>query len=376
MKKLRSIEEMDNLYGMRVLIRASLDIPLEVSVKGKDPYRVVRALPTIMHLVDKGARVIILTHMGRDPKNTNEPLVPFLEKYIPLKYVESLVTEEAFGAAVHMKEGSAVLLGNLRSHPGEESNDPEFAKTLASYADFYVNDAFAVSHREHASIVGIPKFLPSFIGMTFEDEYRELSKMLNPKSPSLFILGGAKFETKEPLIDEYSKNYSHVFIGGAIANDFLKGKGYPVGDSLLSPVDMSANPLLERENILLPIDVVVLGDDGKRELLVEHVRPTDKILDVGPRTIEMLAPYVERAETILWNGPLGNYEAGFDDATRACAELVAKSSAFSTAGGGDTVTAIEAGNLEDSFGFVSTAGGAMLDFLEHKTLPGIEVLER
>jgi phosphoglycerate kinase len=376
MKRLRSIEEIDNLYGMRVIVRASLDVTFESTPDGKVPYRVHRAIPTIMHLIDKGARVILLTHMGRDPKNSTDVLLPHLQKYLPIKQTDALVGEEALGAVMHMKEGTACLLGNLRSHPGEEKNDPEFAKELASYGDFYVNDAFAVSHREHASIVGIPKYLPSFMGILFEEEERELKKMFTPKSPSLFILGGAKFETKEPLIDEYSNNYTNVFVGGALANDFLKAKGYPVGDSLLSHVSLKGNPLLDRENILLPIDVVVLGSDGKRELLIEHVGPNDKILDVGPRTMEMLAPYIERAETILWNGPLGNYEAGFDDATRLCAELIAKSEAFSIVGGGDTVTAVESGKYEESFGFVSTAGGAMLHYLEHKTLPGITALLR
>ena len=154
-------------------------------------------------------------------------------------------------------------------------------------------------------------------------------------------------------------------MGGALANDFLKAKGYPVGDSLLSQVSLKGNPLLDRDNILLPIDVVVLGNEGKRELLIEHVGPNDKILDVGPRTMEMLAPYIERAETILWNGPLGNYEAGFDDATRLCSELIAKSEAFSIVGGGDTVTAVESGKYEESFGFVSTASGEMIHYLEH-----------
>lgn len=376
MKRLRSIEEIDNLFGMRVIVRASLDVSLESGSKKKDAYRVLRALPTIQHLIEKGARVVLLTHVGRDPQNSTAPLLPILEKYIPVTQTDALVGEEAYGAVAHMKEGSAILLGNLRSNPGEVANDAEFAKELASYGDFYVNDAFAVSHRAHASIVGIPKYLPSFMGLLFEDEYRELSKMFTPKSPSLFILGGAKFETKEPLIDEYSNNYSHVFIGGAIANDFLKGKGYPVGDSLLSPVELKNNPLLERENIILPVDVVVGGDGGKREVLIEHVKGDDIILDVGPRTIELLSPYIERAETILWNGPLGNYEAGFDGATHSCAELIAKSNALSIVGGGDTVTAIETLGLEDSFGFISTSGGAMLEFLEHKTLPGIESLKR
>lgn len=370
---LRSIEDISDIYGMRILLRTSLDVPMDHGAP-TDHFRVRRAIPTIEYLLKKGARVILLTHVGRDPKNSTLPLLPVLQKYIPVRHVNGVVGELVYGSVAHMKEGTALLLENLRSFKEEEENDLGFAQTLASYADFYVNDAFAVSHREHASIVGIPKFLPSFAGITFMEEYRELSKAFTPEAPSLFILGGAKFETKEPLIEEYSKHFSHIFIGGALANDFLKGKGYEVGESLLSSVDLTNNPLLEKENILLPIDVVVGGAENIHEVLSEHVCADEKILDVGPRSVELLAPHIAEAKTILWNGPLGNYETGFDAATKECARLVAASAAYSVVGGGDTITAIESLGLEDSFGFLSTAGGAMLEFLEKRTLPGIESL--
>ncbi len=371
----RSIEDLTDIYGMRILIRASLDIPLHEG-GGNDHFRVRQAIPTIDYLLKKGARVIILTHVGRDPKNSTLPLVPILQKYIPVKHVGGVVGDLVYGTVAHMKEGEAILLENLRSFKEEEENDVGFAKTLASYADFYVNDAFAVSHREHASIVGIPKFTPSFAGITFMKEYTELSKAFTPETPSLFILGGAKFETKEPLIEQYSNEYTNVFIGGALANDFLKGKGNEVGESLLSPVDLKGNPLLEKNNILLPTDVVVGGGEGIHDVLQNEVKSDEKILDVGPRSIEALAPYINSAKTILWNGPLGNYETGFDVATKACARLIAESEAFSVVGGGDTVTAIESLGLEESFSFLSTAGGAMLEFLEKRTLPGIEALSK
>lgn len=369
----RSIEDITDIYGMRVLLRTSLDIPLGEEASN-DHFRVRQAIPTIEYLLKKGARVIILTHVGRDPKNSTLPLLPILQKYIPVKHVNGVVGDLVYGTVAHMKEGEAILLENLRSFKEEEENDVGFATTLASYADFYVNDAFAVSHREHASIVGIPKFIPSFAGITFMKEYAELSKAFTPESPSLFILGGAKFETKEPLIDKYSNEYTNVFIGGALANDFLKGKGNEVGESLLSPVSLQGNPLLEKMNILLPTDVVVGGGEGIHDVVQDEVQKDEKILDVGPRSIEMLAPYVANAKTILWNGPLGNYETGFDVSTKACARLIAESKAFSVVGGGDTVTAIKSLGLEDSFSFLSTAGGAMLEFLEKKTLPGIEAL--
>ncbi len=372
-KELRSVEELTDIFGMRVLVRVSMDVPIKDGVVQND-FRIVRAIPTISHLIKRGARVIILAHVGRDPKNTTLPLLVPIQKYIPTSYVNGVVGEEVLGRIAHMKEGSAILLENVRSKKEEEQNDDTFAKTLASYADFYVNDAFAVSHRAHASIVGIPKYLPSFAGITFIEEYNALTKALSPEHPSLFILGGAKFETKAPLIEAYSHSYTHSFIGGALANDFLKGKGHEVGESLLSDVDLSASPLLTRENILFPTDVLAVKGNISREVSVAEVAKDEKILDVGLQSIEMLAPYIRNAKTILWNGPLGNYEGGYDKATKACAELIAKSAAFSIVGGGDTVAAIESLGLSDSFGFISTAGGAMLEFLEKRTLPGIEAL--
>lgn len=373
--KPRSVDALDDVYGLRFLVRASLDVPIENGV-AEDHFRIRRAIPTFLHLLDRGARVIILTHVGRDPKNSTAPLIPLLEKYIPVKHHAGVVGDDVYGAVAHMKEGTALLLENLRSNEGEEKNDEEFAKTLASYGDFYVNDAFAVSHREHASIVGIPKHLPSFAGFTFMEEYEGLVKAFTPGNPSLFILGGAKFETKAPLIEQYSSEYTHTFIGGALANDFLKGKGYEVGTSLVSEVNLSGSPLLAKESILLPTDVVAEHDGTTKTVSADKVTSGEKIVDIGVESVEALAPYIENAQTILWNGPLGNYEQGYDVATKRCAELIAKSNAFSVVGGGDTVAAIESLDLADSFGFLSTAGGAMLHFLEKRTLPGIEVLPK
>lgn len=371
----RSITELTDIYGMRVIVRSSLDVPIKGGV-AEDHFRIQRALPTLRYLVERGARVILLTHVGRDRKNTTKPLQAVLQKYLPIEYIPSLVGDEALGAVTHMKEGSVLLLENLRSHAGEEENDPEFAKALAAYGFFYVNDAFAVSHRAHASVVGIPKHLPSFAGMTFLEEYDALGKAFTPEHPSLFILGGAKFETKQPLIEAYAHAYTNTFIGGALANDFLKGKGYEVGDSLVSPQDLTGHPLLLKENLLMPIDVVAVKGESERIASANDVHADEKILDVGLPSIEMLSPYIKNAKTILWNGPLGNYEGGYDKATKACAKLVAESSAFSIVGGGDTIASIESLGLQGSFGFLSTAGGAMLEFLEKKTLIGIEALSQ
>lgn len=369
----RSITELTDIYGMRVIVRTSLDIPIADGV-AEDHFRVQRALPTIQYLVERGARVILLTHVGRDPENSTKPLEDVLQKYIPVQHVAGLVGEEVEGAIAHMKEGTVLLLENLRSNPGEEANDETFAQTLASYGFFYVNDAFAVSHRAHASIVGIAKYLPSFAGITFLEEFDALTKTFEPEHPSLFILGGAKFETKQPLIKAYADLYTHTCIGGALANDFLKGKGYEVGKSVVSDQSLAGDPLLDAENILIPKDVVAVTGEAKRVAAVEDVHADEYIYDIGPATIEMLGSYIKDAKTILWNGPLGYYEGGYDEATKACAKLVAESDAYTVMGGGDTIAAIESLDLQDSFGFLSTAGGAMLEFLEKRTLPGIEAL--
>ncbi len=274
-----------------------------------------------------------------------------------------------------LKEGEVLLLGNLRSQREEEENDDTFARSLASYADYYVNDAFAVSHRAHASIVGIPKYISGVAGITFIEEYKNLSKALNPEHPALFILGGAKFETKAPLIARYAETYDTVALGGALANDFLKGRGYEVGESLVSSEDTSENPLIFKENILIPIDVVTTSIRGDQEGSSHEVEVDEKILDIGMASIENMRPHIEKANTILWNGPLGYCEGGYNKATKACAELIAKSNAFSIVGGGDTVAAIESLGLGDQFGFLSTAGGAMLEFLEKGTLVGLDVLK-
>ena len=366
----RTIKELTDIYGMRVIVRASLDVPIKDGIV-QNEFRIKRTIPTISYLIEKGARVIILTHIGRDPKNSTKPLMSVLEKYIPVEYVNGIIGNEVYGKIAHMKEGSALLLENLRSLQGEEANDDVLSKTLASYADFYVNDAFAVSHRAHASIVGISSYIPGFAGLTFAEEVEHLSRVLTPNHPALFILGGAKFETKQPLIERYASEYDHLALGGALANDFLKARGLPVGKSLVSPVDLSTNPLIHKENILVPTDVVL---EDRREVMVGEVGSEDRIFDIGSQSVNTLAPLIGNAKTILWNGPLGYYEGGFDEATKAVAKLISESNAFSVIGGGDTVAAIESLGLEDKFGFLSTAGGAMLEFLEKGTLPGIDSL--
>lgn len=368
------VSDIGEVRGKRILVRTPFDVPAHS--EGKPTLRINRGMRTVVSLAKRGARVIILTHVGRDPDTSTAFLIPMLEHFIPVMHVNGVVGEEVQNSVNSMQDGEVILLQNLRSHSGEVANDGEFANELASLGEIYVNDAFSVSHRAHASIVGLPALLPSFAGESFCEEYTELQKVMKPESPSLFIIGGAKFETKEPLIAEYVKHYTNVFIGGALANDFMKGRGCEVGVSMLSDVDLRGNTLLENERIITPDSVVAVLDGVVRNATCTTVLSSEKILDVGDDTIATLAPYIQNAKTILWNGPLGNFEAGYDAGTKACAKLIAESEAFSVVGGGDTVAAIEALGLQDSFGFLSTAGGAMLSFLEHKTLPGIEALRK
>lgn len=374
MTPLRSITELGNVYGMRFLVRSSLDIPIHDGVV-QNEFRLRKALPTIEYLLNEGARVILLTHVGRDASNSTAPIVTALKKYIPITHVPAVVGEVVTGAVAHMKEGTAIMLENVRREEGEEANDPAFSQVLASYADFYVNDAFAVSHRVHATFVGIPALLPSFAGLTFIREYTELQKVLTPEHPSLFILGGAKYETKSPLIQKLASVYTHTFVGGALANDFLKARGFEVGTSLVSPTTI-APEVAHRENLFIPVDVIVEENGERKTVPCDQVTSQAAIRDIGPRTLTILEQYIRDAKTILWNGPLGYYEEGFDAGTKRCAELIAQSEAFSVVGGGDTVAAIESLGLSDKFGFISTAGGAMLTFLEEGTLPGIEALTK
>jgi phosphoglycerate kinase len=374
--KLPLLSDIDSLEGKKVIVRTSLDVPIHDGVVTND-FRVLRALPTISYLTERGAKVIILTHIGRDPESSAAPVAFELSKHIRVTYIGALLGEEVEQGIRFMKNGDVFFLGNLRSYPGEEANDASFAQTLASYADYYVNDAFAVSHRAHASIVGIPSYIPGFAGLTFAEEYEHLSKALEPEHPALFIIGGAKFETKLPLIERYAASYEQVFVGGALANDLIKAKGFEVGTSLLSPIDLRGTEIMNHQNIITPMDVVVDGGArGKMVTSVSDVQKDEKILDVGSASVEALKPYIMNARTILWNGPLGNYEGGFDEATKTCAKYIAESNAFSVVGGGDTVAAIESLGISDQFGFLSTAGGAMLEFLEKGTLPGIDALSK
>lgn len=263
----------------------------------------------------------------------------------------------------------------------EKENNAEFSKKLSQMAEIYVDDAFGAMHRKHASIVGVPEFLPHYGGLLLKQEVENLSKAFDPKRPFLFILGGAKFDTKLPLINKYLDIADYVFVAGALANNVFKEKGFEVGTSLVTDGDFGIKEMIENPKFVYPIDVSVKKADGSVETKdASDVKADEYIGDVGPKTIEKLKELVSESKTVVWNGPLGNYEQGFKDKTEELAEIIMSATKEgkieSLVGGGDTLASIDITEFEHGFSFVSTGGGAMLDYLVNETLPGIEALNK
>ena len=363
--------------GKRVLLRLDLNVPLEAG-SVRDGYRIERSLPTIDRLRAMGARVILLSHIGKGkPEDTLAPVAKYLNQKFPVTFLDQLMNHENARIISGMHDGDVVLIENLRHNKGEEKNDPEFTRYLASFGDVYVNDAFAVSHRHHASIVGLPELLPSYAGMLLAEEVAHLAAAFKPQHPFLFILGGAKVSTKMPLLKKFLDTADHVFVGGAVVNNFFKVAGHKIGRSLYEESELSSlSSYLSHEHLILPSDVVVKSEGGSEVRNVDSVNPGDMIVDVGPETIRNMEKIVASAALVVWNGPLGYYEEGFTDGTQELLSLVANSRGMSIIGGGDTVALIDEMGFLDRFSFISTGGGAMLDFLLNETLPGVDALKK
>jgi phosphoglycerate kinase len=372
--KLKKVTEIPALRGKRVLLRASLNIPLKDGVI-QNHLRLKRALPTLRYLREQGAKVVIIGHFGREPKETLKPIFEALAKFLPVHWGGDLLGGEFRQRFDLMGEGDILMAENLRQHEGEEENDPEFVSELATLGEVFVNDAFAEAHREHASTYGVAQKLPAYAGLTLLEEVTELQKVMQPEHPSLFLLGGSKFETKMPLVEKYLDLYDHVFVGGALANDIFKARGYEVGISMVSDVSLQGAKFLENKKLLVPIDVIVDGPNGRQTKTPDKVTKEEKVFDCGPMTVEMLAAYIEKAKTILWNGPFGAYEFGYQQSTEQTARYIAGSDAYSVLGGGDTVAAVEKMKINELFGFVSIGGGSMLMYLEHGSTPVLDLLK-
>jgi len=394
---MKSIKSLKNTKDKTFLLRAGFDVPMK-NEKVIDAKRIKAIIPTIKYLASKGP-LVIMSHQGRpngkiDMSLSLKPLVPVLQKLLGKKvlFAKSCIGVETEKMTHSLKKGQILLLENLRFEKGEEENDPTFAKELAKLGDIYVCDAFSDMHREHASIVGVPKFLPSYAGFQLFDEIKNLGAVLNTKKhPFLVILGGAKFETKMPVIKRFLPVADHVFIGGALLNDILEVKGYEVGRSLIDKKNSSflggqvgREKILKNKKLILPSDVIVRKGNLAKLAIAEFARceiaeigKEDMIIDIGPDSIKKLESLIKNAKLILWNGPMGKYETEPDkyDATKMILKMIAKSKAFSVIGGGDTVDLISEMKMEKKFSFVSTGGGAMLEFLVKGTLPGIKALE-
>lgn len=377
---MRSVRDIPVLENIPVLVRAALNAEMENGVVS-NTFRLRRALPTIEYLRKKHAKVILIGHFGDNGTETLEPVAHALAALVPGLVFCPVSTGATARAMVRdLPPGGVLMLENLRRHAGEKTNDPMFAKELAELADLFVQDSFDVLHRPHASVIGVPRLLPSYAGLLVEEEVKELQQALRPKSPSLAIMGGAKFSTKEPAIRKLLSIYDHVFVGGALGNDFIRALGHSVGSSLVSNVESSVlKELIANRRLVLPLDAVVAERGAPlataRISNLCDIASDEAILDNGPRTVEHLGQLINKAKTVLWNGPLGNYEEGYTKGTEALAAHIAGSRAYSIIGGGDTVAAVEEFGAMH-YSFISTGGGAMLEFIANGTLPGLTALAK
>jgi phosphoglycerate kinase len=386
-----TIEQLQ-LAGRRVFVRADLNVPLQNGAVGDDT-RVRASTSTIRYALERGAAVVLASHLGRPhgrfrPELSLRPVAERLAALLaqPVPLAPDCVGPEVRAQAQALKPGEVLLLENLRFHPEEEANDEAFARELAALADCYVNDAFAAAHRAHASVVAITRFLqPAAAGLLMQRELEALGRILErPERPLVAILGGAKVSDKLGLVEQLLSRVDALLLGGGLAFTFLRALGHPVGRSLLEADRLEAArralDLARRRGVslTLPVDVVVAPDPdsgGGRAVSVREI-PADAMgLDIGPRTVERFAEVIRTARTLVWNGPLGMFERPpFAAGTLGVARAVAAAPAFSVVGGGDTVAAVHQAGVADRIGYLSTAGGAFLEFLEGRPLPGVEAL--
>ncbi len=393
---IKSIADAD-VNGKTVLVRADLNVPMEEG-RVTDTTRIDRFAPTVKMLGEKGAKVVIISHFGRpkgqrDKKFSLKPVAEALSKALGMevKFASDCVGEVAEKAVWALQPGEVLMLENLRFHPEETKDDENFARRLSVLADMYVNDAFSVSHRAHASVHAITKFLPSYAGLSLMKELEALSAALdNPERPAAALVGGAKVSTKIPVLENLLPVVDQIIVGGGMANTFLLALGYDVGKSLAEPdfVDMAKTIMAKAEEnnceIVLPSDATCAKEfkaGAEAETCALDGVPSDSmILDIGPQSIADLKVRLQDIKTLLWNGPLGAFEVPpFDTGTveiaRAAAELTKAGKLVTVAGGGDTVAALNTAGVTDDFTYVSTAGGAFLEWLEGKELPGVAALK-
>jgi len=385
----RSVRDLD-VRGKRVLVRVDFNVPVEDG-EVTDDTRIRRTLPTIRHLLSEGAYPILISHLDRpggrrDPENAMDPVAKRLEELLeaPVLKLDDAIGEEVEEALDNWEvEGGVVLLENSRFYPGETDNDPEFAEQLASLADLYVDDAFGAAHRAHATTVGVAERLPGAVGFLLEEELDNLDEVLqDPEHPFVAIIGGAKVSDKVGVIESLLNTADTLLVGGAMCFTFFKAQGYEVGNSLIEEEYLEeAKRLIDEagERLVLPVDVVVAEEiekDAPSQTVKAEEIPAEMMgLDIGPETVEKFREPIKNARIIFWNGPMGIFEMdAFAAGTEGVARAVAESEANSIVGGGDSVAAVAGLGLEEEMGFISTGGGASLEYVEGKKLPGVAVL--
>jgi phosphoglycerate kinase len=393
--KIKSIAQLKNLSSKVVLVRVDWNVPLEKQ-RVKEDFKIRASVPLLQSLVKAGARVVVVSHLG-DPKLSASgvvkagdrkayslaPTVKILKKLLKAKLLWS---EKKIGSRdlqkeiEALKDGNILVLENLRFYQGETSNEKAFAKSLAGLAEVYVNEAFAVSHREHASVAMIKKYVPAYAGPLLAEECQNLARILKPKKPMIAILGGAKIDSKVALVKLLAKKADHLVIGGAIANNFLAASGQPIGKSLASQAGIKLAKSLMKKNLVLPVDVIVQDQKTKKVTMkaVGEVTKNEMILDIGTETMRKIGQLIKGAQTILWNGPMGKFEdERFRFGTFFVARAVASRAsgqAFAVVGGGETVEAIKLSKSAEQIDWVSTGGGASLAFLAGDKMPGLQGL--
>jgi phosphoglycerate kinase len=388
----RTLDQLD-VRGKRVLTRVDFNVPLDDG-RITDDTRITSAIPTIRALLDAGAAVLLVSHLGRPKGQPNlkyslAPVASHLSELLgqPVTLAEDVVGPSAQSVAQNLASGQVAMLENVRFEPGEEKNDPDFARKLAGLADTYVNDAFGAAHRAHASTEGVAHLLPNAAGLLMARELDALGKVLaSPDRPVVVLLGGAKISDKIGVITRFMETADVILVGGGIANTMLAAAGHELGKSLVEADALdTASALLkqasnEGKRLVVPTDVVVAPSVDRaseaRVVAAGQIGSDDSAFDIGPATVATFAELIAGAKTIVWNGPMGLFEvAPFDRGTRAVAEAVAASDAYSVVGGGDSVAALQQMGLADEISHISTGGGASLEFLEGKTLPGVAALE-
>lgn len=392
MSRKLTLKDVD-LKGKKVFCRVDFNVPI-INGEISDDTRIVAALPTIKYLIDQGAKVILASHLGRPKGQVNEdlrldPVAKHLSNLLnqTVTKTDDVYSDEVVEAVNQLNEGDILLLENVRFHPGEEKNDAELAKQFASLADIYVNDAFGTSHRAHASTEGVAQYLTAVSGFLLEKELDVLGKALeNPDRPFTAIIGGAKVKDKIGVIENLLDKVNHLLIGGGLSYTFIKAQGYEIGESLLEEdkIDLAKDFINKAKEkgvqLHLPIDAVVadrFAEDANTKVVSIDQIPSDwQALDIGPKTVEHFSQIVSESKLIVWNGPMGVFEYdAFSNGTKGVAEALAKTEGYTVIGGGDSASAVEKFNLADQMDHISTGGGASLEFMEGKVLPGVAALD-